>query len=163
MESLARCGIGVCFAAGTLIFPVFSAELDKRKESATTLMDVLTSPFLWLMSLGYFVVFCAKTSTIDWGQLYLMKDLKRSQFAGTYTCVYFLRCQCYCCITSVSGTSLGKEISLQVFLRHIWEEIKHARTTRNSCSRSYEIVKFIMKKTERVTDQLRVCDNQPIC
>lgn len=83
MESLARYGIGVCFAAGTLIFPVFSAELDKRKESATTLMDVLTSPFLWLMSLGYFVVFCAKTSTIDWGQLYLMKDLKRSQFAGS--------------------------------------------------------------------------------
>lgn len=28
------------------------------------------------------VVFCAKTSTVDWGQLYLLEDRKHTQYVG---------------------------------------------------------------------------------
>ncbi|CAN8004097.1 unnamed protein product [Ixodes hexagonus] len=51
--------------------------------SAATTKDLVRSPFLWLVSFGYLAVFCAKTSAVDWGQLYLMEDLGHSQYAGT--------------------------------------------------------------------------------
>lgn len=38
-------------------------------KSAATVADLVRSPFLWLVSFGYLVVFCAKTSVVDWGIL----------------------------------------------------------------------------------------------
>ncbi|CAN8010354.1 unnamed protein product [Ixodes pacificus] len=52
-------------------------------KSAATTADLVRSPFLWLVSFGYLVVFCAKTSAVDWGQLYLMEDLGHSQYVGS--------------------------------------------------------------------------------
>ena len=45
-------------------------------------MTVLSSPFIWIHCLCYMSVFCAKTSAVDWGQLYLMDDHKHSQYVG---------------------------------------------------------------------------------
>uniref|UniRef100_G3MLZ2 Major facilitator superfamily (MFS) profile domain-containing protein n=1 Tax=Amblyomma maculatum TaxID=34609 RepID=G3MLZ2_AMBMU len=52
-------------------------------RSGATVWDLLASPFLWLVSFSYLVVFCAKTSAVDWGQLYVMEDLSHSQYAGS--------------------------------------------------------------------------------
>ncbi|XP_023212416.1 glucose-6-phosphate exchanger SLC37A4-like isoform X1 [Centruroides sculpturatus] len=52
---------------------------DKEAKVA----DVLRSPFLWLVSFCYMTVFCAKTSTVDWSQLYLMDDCGQTQFVGS--------------------------------------------------------------------------------
>ncbi|CAN7990714.1 unnamed protein product, partial [Ixodes pacificus] len=46
-------------------------------------MDLVKSPFIWLMSLGYLTAFGAKTGAVDWGQLYLIRDLGHSQFAAS--------------------------------------------------------------------------------
>lgn len=56
----------------------------KGEEGRTaTAMDLVRSPFLWLVSFSYLAVFCAKTSAVDWGQLYLMEDLGHSQYVGS--------------------------------------------------------------------------------
>lgn len=52
-------------------------------HSSATVWDLVVSPFLWLVSFSYLVVFCAKTSAVDWGQLYVMEDLGHSQYAGS--------------------------------------------------------------------------------
>uniref|UniRef100_A0A2R5LBD1 Putative glucose-6-phosphate translocase n=1 Tax=Ornithodoros turicata TaxID=34597 RepID=A0A2R5LBD1_9ACAR len=56
---------------------------NKDSSSDATVMDLLISPFLWLVSFSYLVVFCAKTSAVDWGQLFLMEDLKHTQYLGS--------------------------------------------------------------------------------
>ncbi|OQR78866.1 glucose-6-phosphate translocase-like [Tropilaelaps mercedesae] len=48
------------------------------------LADLLMSPFLWLVSLGYIIVFATKTSAVDWGQVYLMDEHQHSAYVGTY-------------------------------------------------------------------------------
>lgn len=62
----------------------------KQKDHGTTsddkngtLASLIRSPFLWLVSVAYLVVFCAKTSAVDWGQLYLIEDRKQSQYAAS--------------------------------------------------------------------------------
>ncbi|KAL1469103.1 hypothetical protein MTO96_004830 [Rhipicephalus appendiculatus] len=52
-------------------------------RSSATVWDLVASPFLWLVSFSYLIVFCAKTSAVDWGQLYVMEDLGHSQYAGS--------------------------------------------------------------------------------
>lgn len=52
-------------------------------RSSATVWDLMVSPFLWLVSFSYLVVFCAKTSAVDWGQLYVMEDLGHSHYAGS--------------------------------------------------------------------------------
>lgn len=59
-----------------------SKDSKTGDRSSATVWDLVTSPFLWLVSFSYLVVFCAKTSAVDWGQLYLMEDLKHSQYYG---------------------------------------------------------------------------------
>ncbi|XP_076371133.1 glucose-6-phosphate exchanger SLC37A4-like isoform X1 [Tachypleus tridentatus] len=65
-------------------------EVDEKKKDGTdrqnqtaTFVDLLRSPFLWLVSFSYMVVFCAKTSAVDWGQLFLMEDRGHSQYVGS--------------------------------------------------------------------------------
>lgn len=60
-----------------------SKDSKTGDRSSATVWDLVTSPFLWLVSFSYLVVFCAKTSAVDWGQLYLMEDLKHSQYYGS--------------------------------------------------------------------------------
>ena len=46
-------------------------------------MTVLSSPFIWVVCVCYMAVFCAKTSAVDWGQMYLMEDHRHSQYTGS--------------------------------------------------------------------------------
>ncbi|KAJ8257130.1 hypothetical protein COCON_G00192820 [Conger conger] len=52
------------------------AKKGKAGASAddSTLKEFLLSPYLWVLSLGYLVVFGVKTACTDWGQLFLIQD-----------------------------------------------------------------------------------------
>lgn len=45
--------------------------------------DLLKSPFIWLVSFSYMVVFAAKTSACDWGQMYLIEERGKSPLVGS--------------------------------------------------------------------------------
>ncbi|XP_062407861.1 glucose-6-phosphate exchanger SLC37A4a [Sardina pilchardus] len=49
----------------------------------STLKEFLTSPYLWVLSLGYLVVFGVKTACTDWGQLFLIQDKEQSVLMGS--------------------------------------------------------------------------------
>uniref|UniRef100_A0A8C2WIQ8 Solute carrier family 37 member 4b n=1 Tax=Cyclopterus lumpus TaxID=8103 RepID=A0A8C2WIQ8_CYCLU len=48
-----------------------------------TLSEFLLSPFLWVLSLGYLVVFGVKTAATDWGQLFLMQEKGQTVLMGS--------------------------------------------------------------------------------
>lgn len=49
----------------------------------STLKEFLLSPYLWLLSVDYLVVFGAKTCCTDWGQLFLIQDKGQSVLMGS--------------------------------------------------------------------------------
>ncbi|XP_061754084.1 glucose-6-phosphate exchanger SLC37A4-like [Nerophis ophidion] len=55
----------------------------KRGISESTLSEFLLSPFLWVLSLGYLVVFGVKTAATDWGQLFLMQEKGQTALMGS--------------------------------------------------------------------------------
>ena len=55
---------------------------DNDETTSMTWNHLVTSPFLWLVSFGYFIVFAAKTSVTEWGQMFLIEDLGHSPFVG---------------------------------------------------------------------------------
>ncbi|XP_037126475.1 glucose-6-phosphate exchanger SLC37A4-like [Syngnathus acus] len=55
----------------------------KRCNSESTLSEFLLSPFLWVLSLGYLVVFGVKTAATDWGQLFLMQEKGQTVLMGS--------------------------------------------------------------------------------
>jgi len=57
------------------------AKAESKDESSWN--DLIYSRYLWLLSFCYMVVFCVKTSAVDWGQMYLMDDLGHSQYVGS--------------------------------------------------------------------------------
>nr|XP_054931133.1 glucose-6-phosphate exchanger SLC37A4-like isoform X2 [Dermacentor andersoni] len=50
--------------------------------SAATPVNLLSSPFIWLLSASYLTLFFARTGAADWGQIYIIEDLKQTQFAA---------------------------------------------------------------------------------
>ncbi|XP_026152714.1 glucose-6-phosphate exchanger SLC37A4a [Mastacembelus armatus] len=48
-----------------------------------TLSEFLLSPYLWLLSVSYLVVFGVKTVCTDWGQLFLIQDMGQSTLMGS--------------------------------------------------------------------------------
>ncbi|XP_061606692.1 glucose-6-phosphate exchanger SLC37A4-like [Phyllopteryx taeniolatus] len=54
-----------------------------RRNSESTLSEFLLSPFLWVLSLGYLVVFGVKTAATDWGQLFLMQEKGQTALMGS--------------------------------------------------------------------------------
>lgn len=63
--------------------PTFAKPPRKDSISNTAdAMTVLSSPFIWIVCACYSMVFCAKTSAVDWGQMYLMEDHKHQQYVG---------------------------------------------------------------------------------
>ncbi|XP_077597063.1 glucose-6-phosphate exchanger SLC37A4-like [Stigmatopora nigra] len=54
-----------------------------RRNSESTLSEFLLSPFLWVLSLGYLVVFGVKTAATDWGQLFLMQEKGQTVLMGS--------------------------------------------------------------------------------
>ncbi|XP_010882995.4 glucose-6-phosphate exchanger SLC37A4a [Esox lucius] len=49
----------------------------------TTFKEFILSPYLWLLSVGYLVVFGVKTACTDWGQLFLIQDKGQSTLMGS--------------------------------------------------------------------------------
>ncbi|CAL8266885.1 unnamed protein product [Merluccius merluccius] len=54
----------------------------KGGNNESTLREFLLSPFLWVLSLGYLVVFGVKTAATDWGQLFLIQEKGQSVLMG---------------------------------------------------------------------------------
>ncbi|XP_018604034.2 glucose-6-phosphate exchanger SLC37A4a isoform X1 [Scleropages formosus] len=67
--------------------PNIEPGTKKNKRDATsdesTLKEFLLSPYLWLLSLCYLVVFGVKTACTDWGQLFLIQDKGQSALMGS--------------------------------------------------------------------------------
>ncbi|KAM3869578.1 glucose-6-phosphate exchanger SLC37A4-like [Diretmus argenteus] len=55
----------------------------KGGNNESTLSEFLLSPFLWVLSLGYLVVFGVKTAATDWGQLFLMQEKGQTVLMGS--------------------------------------------------------------------------------
>ncbi|XP_010007115.1 PREDICTED: glucose-6-phosphate translocase isoform X1 [Chaetura pelagica] len=49
----------------------------------STLKELLLSPYLWVLSTGYLVVFGVKTCCTDWGQLFLIQERGQSMLVGS--------------------------------------------------------------------------------
>ncbi|KAK7882922.1 hypothetical protein WMY93_029096 [Mugilogobius chulae] len=66
--------------------PSIEAAAKKTKggpSSQSTLSEFLLSPYLWLVSVAYLVVFGVKTACSDWGQLFLIQDKGQSTLMGS--------------------------------------------------------------------------------
>ncbi|XP_012693809.1 glucose-6-phosphate exchanger SLC37A4a [Clupea harengus] len=67
--------------------PNIEAGAKKGKGDSSsddsTLKEFLLSPYLWVLSLGYLVVFGVKTACTDWGQLFLIQDKEQSVLMGS--------------------------------------------------------------------------------
>ncbi|MEQ2171360.1 hypothetical protein GOODEAATRI_009833, partial [Goodea atripinnis] len=67
--------------------PNIEAKAKKGKGGTSrddsTLSEFLLSPYLWLLSVSYLVVFGVKTACTDWGQLFLIQDKGQSTLMGT--------------------------------------------------------------------------------
>ncbi|XP_069566540.1 glucose-6-phosphate exchanger SLC37A4a isoform X2 [Brachyistius frenatus] len=67
--------------------PNIEAAAKKSKggssSNESTLSEFLLSPYLWLLSVSYLVVFGVKTACTDWGQLFLIQDKGQSTLMGS--------------------------------------------------------------------------------
>ncbi|NXL35911.1 G6PT1 protein, partial [Glaucidium brasilianum] len=52
-------------------------------SDSSTLRELLLSPYLWVLSTGYLVVFGVKTCCTDWGQLFLIQERGQSVLVGS--------------------------------------------------------------------------------
>ncbi|ELK12055.1 Glucose-6-phosphate translocase [Pteropus alecto] len=59
-----------------------SALVGSLKEEST-LQELLLSPYLWILSTGYLVVFGVKTCCTDWGQFFLIQEKGQSALVGS--------------------------------------------------------------------------------
>ncbi|AWO99420.1 putative glucose-6-phosphate translocase [Scophthalmus maximus] len=67
--------------------PNVEAAAKKTKGGSSpdesTLSEFLLSPYLWLLSVSYLVVFGVKTACTDWAQLFLIQDKGQSALMGS--------------------------------------------------------------------------------
>lgn len=62
------------------------AKKGDRKGSTgheSTLKELLLTPYLWVLNIGYLVVFGAKTCCTDWGQLFLIQEKGQTAIIGS--------------------------------------------------------------------------------
>ena len=65
---------------GALLAGLSPPSGSSKEES--TLQDLLLSPYLWVLSTGYLVVFGVKTCCTDWGQFFLIQERGQSALVG---------------------------------------------------------------------------------
>ncbi|KAF8765126.1 glucose-6-phosphate exchanger SLC37A4-like [Argiope bruennichi] len=58
-------------------------KLSGNSVGSKNFADLLRDPFLWLISAGFLVVFCTKTTLVDWGQLFLIEERRLTQREGS--------------------------------------------------------------------------------
>uniref|UniRef100_A0A3B3RZ38 Solute carrier family 37 member 4 n=1 Tax=Paramormyrops kingsleyae TaxID=1676925 RepID=A0A3B3RZ38_9TELE len=67
--------------------PSIEPGTKKGKKGAqsdeSTLGEFLLSPYLWVLSMGFLMVFGVKTACSDWGQLYLIQEKGQSALIGS--------------------------------------------------------------------------------
>ncbi|XP_038634831.1 glucose-6-phosphate exchanger SLC37A4a isoform X4 [Scyliorhinus canicula] len=51
--------------------------------SESTVKELLLTPYLWVLNIGYLVVFGVKTCCTDWGQLFLIQEKGQSALLGS--------------------------------------------------------------------------------
>ena len=51
-------------------------------KDESTLQQLLLTPYLWVLSTGYLVVFGVKTCCTDWGQFFLIQERGQSALVG---------------------------------------------------------------------------------
>ncbi|NWQ79583.1 G6PT1 protein, partial [Columbina picui] len=56
---------------------------ERPSGDNSTLTELLLSPYLWVLSTGYLVVFGVKTCCTDWGQLFLIQERGQSMLVGS--------------------------------------------------------------------------------
>lgn len=77
----------------------------------STLTELLLSPYLWVLSTGYLVVFGVKTCCTDWGQLFLIQERGQSMLVGKMqSCIFKL---CGCSLGGVAESSTGYSKRMQ--------------------------------------------------
>lgn len=54
-----------------------------NRDNKMTVRELATSPFLWVVCMCYLTVFCTKTAISDWGQIYLIGELGRTQMEAS--------------------------------------------------------------------------------
>ncbi|KAJ8266644.1 hypothetical protein GJAV_G00132980 [Gymnothorax javanicus] len=54
-----------------------------RSSQESTLKEFLLSPYLWLLSVAFLMVFGVKTACTDWGQLFLIQEKGQSVLMGS--------------------------------------------------------------------------------
>ncbi|XP_054707388.1 glucose-6-phosphate exchanger SLC37A4-like [Uloborus diversus] len=67
----------------TIPTKISSPDLKEKTKNKIGVMDLAFDPFLWLVSVSYGVTFCAKTATVDWGQMYLIEERNLSQYQAS--------------------------------------------------------------------------------
>lgn len=75
----------VCWAAGWCGLSCADTPPNLATGSSSdnsTLTELLLSPYLWVLSTGYLVVFGVKTCCTDWGQLFLIQERGQSMLVG---------------------------------------------------------------------------------
>ncbi|XP_032213025.1 glucose-6-phosphate exchanger SLC37A4 isoform X5 [Mustela erminea] len=63
--------------------PTPSKGKKGSSKEESTLQDLLLSPYLWVLSTGYLVVFGVKTCCTDWGQFFLIQEKGQSVLVGS--------------------------------------------------------------------------------
>lgn len=58
------------------------SDLPGSPKQESTLQELLLSPYLWVLSTGYLVVFGVKTCCTDWGQFFLIQEKGQSALVG---------------------------------------------------------------------------------
>ena len=68
----------------TISYLIFSGRLRGRG----TWKDLLAGRFMWLLCIGYAVVFMIRTAAQDWSQLYLIQDCQQTKYMGVWKILY---------------------------------------------------------------------------
>lgn len=85
-------------------------------NSESTLREFLLSPFLWVLSLGYLVVFGVKTAATDWGQLFLMQEKGQTALMGMHQ-----NCPLHLTDPHLAGPVRGADIGSIVHRQYLHE------------------------------------------
>lgn len=97
--------------AGVTLILIF---LIGSPSDNSTLAELLLSPYLWVLSTGYLVVFGVKTCCTDWGQLFLIQERGQSMLVGKMQSCAF---GCYVCVFErCSESSAGNSKRTQTHL-----------------------------------------------
>ncbi|MBN3293348.1 G6PT1 protein, partial [Polypterus senegalus] len=62
---------------------VKKGKAGSSDSNESTLKEFLSSPYLWVLSFGYLVVFGVKTVCTDWGQLFLIQEKGQTTLMGS--------------------------------------------------------------------------------